>query len=53
MNNSICFQEELSMYENIEYALQEASKGLNSQNEKEILRGLGWATYALARKGAP
>ncbi len=37
--------------EGVEYALQEASKSLASQDPSEIQRGLGWAIYALARQG--
>lgn len=40
-------------YENVEYALQEASKYLGSNDPDEIQKGLGWAIYALARKGVP
>jgi hypothetical protein len=40
-------------YESLEYALQEASRCLGSSKSDEILKGLGWAIYALARQNAP
>jgi len=40
-------------YESTEHALQEASKCLGSKDHNEILKGLGWAIYALARKNVP